>query len=157
MEEAIALKRIVDEFELTHQEVAKAVGKSRTAVSNLLRLNHLNQDVQLLLEHGDLEMGHARALLACEGELQSELAKSVVSKALSVRDTEKLVKQAQAPEKVKTPPSVCPKTESLVTTLENKFGLKVTAKNSQNGRGKLVIDYTSITDLDALITLIEKS
>ncbi|MEG3756128.1 ParB/RepB/Spo0J family partition protein [Psychromonas arctica] len=157
MEEAIALKRIVDEFELTHQEVAKAVGKSRTAVSNLLRLNHLNQDVQLLLEHGDLEMGHARALLACEGELQSELAKNVVSKALSVRETEKLVKQAQAPEKVKTPPPVCSKTESLVTTLENKLGLKVTAKNSQNGRGKLVIDYTSITDLDALITLIEKS
>tara|TARA_R110001583_G_scaffold116631_2_gene267420 strand:+ start:4350 stop:5258 length:909 start_codon:yes stop_codon:yes gene_type:complete len=157
MEEAIALKRIVDEFELTHQQVAQAVGKSRTAVSNLLRLNNLNEDVQILLEHGDLEMGHARALLVCEGTLQSELAKTVVSKALSVRETEKLVKQAQSPEKVKSLLPLCEKTESFVTTLENKFGLKVIAKNSKNGSGKLVIDYSSITDLDALITLIEKS
>jgi len=157
MEEAIALKRIVDEFELTHQEVANAVGKSRTAVSNLLRLNNLNPDVQMLLEHGDIEMGHARALLVCEGELQSELAKIVVAKALNVRDTEKLVKQAQTPEKVKTPPPICEKTELLVTSLENKFGLKVSAKNNKNGKGKLVIDYTSITDLDALITLIEQN
>ncbi|MEL0630657.1 ParB/RepB/Spo0J family partition protein [Psychromonas aquatilis] len=157
MEEAIALKRIVDEFELTHQEVANAVGKSRTAVSNLLRLNNLNPDVQMLLEHGDIEMGHARALLVCEGELQSELAKIVVAKALNVRDTEKLVKQAQTPEKVKTPPPICEKTELLVTSLENKLGLKVSAKNNKNGKGKLVIDYTSITDLDALITLIEQN
>jgi len=155
MEEAIALKRIVDEFELTHQEVAQAVGKSRTAVSNLLRLNNLNEDVQILLEHGDLEMGHARALLVCEGTLQSDLAKIVVSKVLSVRETEKLVKKSQAPEKVKTPPLFCEKTELFVTTLENKFGLKATAKNSKNGSGKLVIDYSSIKDLDALITLIE--
>jgi len=157
MEEAIALKRIVDEFELTHQEVATAVGKSRTAVSNLLRLNNLNQDVQILLEHGDLEMGHARALLVCEGQLQSDLAKIVVSKNLSVRETEKLVKQAQVPDKVKTPPLICNKTELFVTTLENKFGLNVTAKNNKNGKGKLIIDYTSITDLDALITLIENN
>ncbi|WP_160064824.1 ParB/RepB/Spo0J family partition protein [Psychromonas sp. L1A2] len=157
MEEAIALKRIVDEFELTHQEVATAVGKSRTAVSNLLRLNNLNEDVQILLEHGDLEMGHARALLVCEGQLQSDLAKTVVSKVLSVRDTEKLVKQAHSPEKVKTSPLLCDKTELFVTTLENKFGLKVTAKNNKNGNGKLVIDYTSIADLDALITLIENN
>jgi len=157
MEEAIALKRIVDEFELTHQEVAQAVGKSRTAVSNLLRLNNLNEDVQILLEHGDLEMGHARALLVCEGQLQSDLAKTVVSKALSVRETEKLVKQAHTPEKVKISAPFCEKTESFVTTLENKFGLKVIAKNSKNGSGKLVIDYSSITDLDALITLIEKN
>jgi len=157
MEEAIALKRIVDEFELTHQEVANAVGKSRTAVSNLLRLNHLNEDVQVLLEHGDLEMGHARALLVCDGILQSDLAKTVVSKNLSVRETEKLVKQAQTPDKIQTPPLICEKTESLVATLENKLGLKVTAKNNKNGNGKLVIDYTSITDLDALLTLIEKN
>jgi len=157
MEEAIALKRIVDEFELTHQEVATAVGKSRTAVSNLLRLNNLNEDVQILLEHGDLEMGHARALLVCEGQLQSDLAKTVVSKVLSVRETEKLVKQAQSPNKVKAPALICDKTELFVTTLENKFGLKVTVKNSKNGNGKLVIDYTSIKDLDALITLIENN
>jgi len=157
MEEAIALKRIVDEFGLTHQEVAQAVGKSRTAVSNLLRLNNLNEEVQILLEHGDLEMGHARALLVCEETIQSKLAKIVVSKALSVRETEKLVKQALAPTKVKITPPLCDKTELFVTTLENKFGLKVIAKNSKNGSGKLVIDYNSIKDLDALITLIGKS
>ena len=157
MEEAIALKRIVDEFELTHQEVAKAVGKSRTAVSNLLRLNNLTNEVQILLEHGDIEMGHARALLICNGDLQLELAKIVVSKALSVRETEKLVKQSQTPKKEKENPPHCAKTESFVTVLENKFGFKVTAKNTKNGAGKLVIDYASIKDLDALITLIENN
>jgi len=157
MEEAIALKRIVDEFELTHQEVAKAVGKSRTAVSNLLRLNNLNHDVQLLLEHGDIEMGHARALLVCTPDLQSELAKIVVSKGLTVRETEKLVKQSQMPKKEKTLPRYCEKTESFVAVLENKFGFKVTAKTTKNGAGKLVIDYRSVKDLDALITLIENN
>ena len=157
MEEAIALKRIVDEFELTHLEVAKGVGKSRTAVSNLLRLNNLNHDVQILLEHGDIEMGHARALLVCNGDLQSELAKVVVSKDLTVRETEKLVKQSQTPKKEKQIPEHCKKTESFVTVLENKFGFKVTAKNTKDGAGKLVIDYTSIKDLDALITLIENN
>lgn len=157
MEEAIALKRIVDEFELTHLEVAKGVGKSRTAVSNLLRLNNLNHDVQILLEYGDIEMGHARALLVCNGDLQSELAKVVVSKDLTVRETEKLVKQSQTPKKEKKIPEYCKKTESFVTVLENKFGFKVTAKNTKNGAGKLVIDYASIKDLDALITLIENN
>lgn len=155
MEEAIALKRIVDEFELTHQEVAKAVGKSRTAVSNLLRLNNLNPDVQILLEHGDIEMGHARALLACEGQLQSELAQVVVSKELTVRDTERLVKRAHEPEKNKPTPIICEKTESLVAVLENKFGFKVSAKNTSKGGGKLVIDYNSSNELDTFITLLE--
>ena len=93
MEEAIALERLLTEFELTHQEVANAVGKSRTTVSNLLRLNKLNEDVKTLLEHGDIEMGHARALLALEDDLQSNTARTVVAKDLTVRETEALIKK----------------------------------------------------------------
>ena len=93
MEEAVALDRLLTEFELTHQEVADAVGKSRTTVSNLLRLNNLNEDVKILVEHGDIEMGHARALLALTGEIQTETARTVAAKELTVRDTEKLVKK----------------------------------------------------------------
>ena len=93
MEEAQALDRLMNEFALTHQEVAEAVGKSRTTVTNLLRLNNLNDDVKLLVEHGDIEMGHARALLALEGDTQSETAQVVSGKGLTVRDTEKLVKK----------------------------------------------------------------
>ncbi|HEY5716556.1 MAG TPA: ParB/RepB/Spo0J family partition protein, partial [Psychromonas sp.] len=88
MEEAIALKRLLEEFKLTHIEVAQAVGKSRTTISNLLRLNNLNEDVKVLLEHGDIEMGHARALLSCEDEQQLVLAQIVVAKSLTVRKTE---------------------------------------------------------------------
>ena len=93
MEEAIAYKRLLEEFELTHQEVAQAVGKSRTTVSNLLRLNNLNNNVQMLLERGDIEMGHARALLPLIDHKQLEIANIVIEKQLSVRDTEKLVKK----------------------------------------------------------------
>lgn len=157
MEEAIALKRIVDEFELTHQEVGKAVGKSRTAVSNSLRLNNLNHDVQILLERGDLEMGHARALLICEGDAQSEMAETVVSKGLTVRETEKLVKKALSPEKTKLAPLHCEKTEQFVAMLENKFGLNVMAKNNKSGSGKLVIDFSSVNDLDELIKFINNT
>lgn len=89
MEEAQALQRLMNEFSLTHLEVSEAVGKSRTTVTNLLRLNNLNEDVKKLLEYGDIEMGHARALLALEGDSQSETARIVSGKGLTVRDTEK--------------------------------------------------------------------
>jgi len=95
MEEAIALQRLLTEFELTHQEVAEAVGKSRTTVTNLLRLNNLNDDVKTLLEHGDIEMGHARALLTLENDLQTITARTVVAKELTVRETETLVKKVR--------------------------------------------------------------
>ena len=101
MEEAQALDRLMVEFELTHQEVADAVGKSRTTVTNLLRLNNLNDDVKLLLEHGDIEMGHARALLALNGETQTQAAQTVSGKGLTVRDTENLVRRLLEPPKPK--------------------------------------------------------
>ena len=102
MEEAVALERLLNEFELTHQQVAEAVGKSRTTVTNLLRLNNLNDDVKKLLEHGDIEMGHARSLLALTGEVQSEAARTAVAKALTVRETEKLVRSILEPADKKT-------------------------------------------------------
>jgi len=95
MEEAIALERLLIEFELTHQEVADVVGKSRTSVSNLLRLNNLNSEVKTFLEHGDIEMGHARALLALLDDEQTAAARIVVAKELTVRETETLIKKLQ--------------------------------------------------------------
>ena len=87
----------MNEFQLTHQQVAEAVGKSRSTVSNLLRLNQLNDDVKRLVENGDLEMGHARALLALEGEAQSSLGLQVAQKGLTVRETEHFVRKLQNP------------------------------------------------------------
>ncbi len=155
MEEAIALQRLLQEFELTHSEVAKAVGKSRTAVSNLLRLNNLNTHVKLLLEHGDIEMGHARALLSCAGDMQSELADIVVAKSLTVRETERLVKKSLTPKTVKETPPPCAKTELIINTLQDRLGLAVSAKTGKKGAGKLVIDYSSVADLEGLVARID--
>jgi ParB family chromosome partitioning protein len=157
MEEAIALQRLLEEFELTHSEVAKAVGKSRTTVSNLLRLNNLNDDVKVLLEHGDIEMGHARALLSCNGNTQSELAKVVVAKSLTVRETESLVKKSLNPKPIKETPPLCAKTEQIINTLQQKFGLAVTAKAGKKGSGKLVINYSSVADLEGFMIKIDEN
>ncbi len=151
MEEAIALERLLTEFELTHQEVAEAVGKSRTAVSNLLRLNNLNDDVKILLEHGDIEMGHARALLSLEGDLQNITARVVAAKELTVRDTEKLVKKALEPEKVSEDKVKDPDTQSLEQKLSEKFGSQVAISHNKKGKGKLVISYSNLEELDGII------
>jgi len=151
MEEAIALERLLTEFELTHQEVAIAVGKSRTTVSNLLRLNKLNDDVKTLLEHGDIEMGHARALLALEDDLQSNTARTVVAKDLTVRETEALIKKAQAPEKVIEEKIKDPDTKNLEQNLSEKFGSQVTIAHNKKGKGKLVISYTNLAELDGIV------
>ncbi len=151
MEEAIALERLLTEFELTHQEVANAVGKSRTAVSNLLRLNKLNDDVKTLLEHGDIEMGHARALLALEDDLQSNTARTVVAKDLTVRETETLIKKIQAPEKVIEEKIKDPDTKNLEQNLSEKFGSEVTIAHNKKGKGKLVISYTNLEELDGIV------
>jgi ParB family chromosome partitioning protein len=151
MEEAIALERLLTEFELTHQEVATAVGKSRTAVSNLLRLNNLNSDVKTLLEHGDIEMGHARALLALEDDLQSNTARTVVAKDLTVRETEALIKKIQAPEKEIEEKRIDPDTKNLEQNLSEKFGSQVTISHNKKGKGKLVISYTNLEELDGIV------
>ena len=151
MEEAIALERLLTEFELSHQEVANAVGKSRTAVSNLLRLNKLNEDVKTLLEHGDIEMGHARALLALEDDIQTNTARIVVAKDLTVRETETLIKKIQAPEKIVEETVKDPDTKSLEQNLSEKFGSQVTISHNKKGKGKLVISYTNLDELDGIV------
>ena len=154
MEEAIALNRLLNEFELTHQQVAEAVGKSRTTVTNLLRLNNLNEDVKILLEHGDIEMGHARCLLALEGEAQSDAARFAVAKALTVRETEKLVRSILEPAPKKEQQEKDPDVKQLEQKLAESLGAKVEINYNKKGKGKLVISYTSLDELDGILSRI---
>ncbi|WP_462181073.1 ParB/RepB/Spo0J family partition protein [Pseudoalteromonas gelatinilytica] len=154
MEEAIALNRLLNEFELTHQQVAEAVGKSRTTVTNLLRLNNLNEDVKILLEHGDIEMGHARCLLALEGEAQSDAARFAVAKALTVRETEKLVHSILEPAPKKEQQEKDPDVKQLEQKLAENLGAKVEINYNKKGKGKLVISYTSLDELDGILSRI---
>jgi ParB family chromosome partitioning protein len=151
MEEAVALDRLQNEFELTHQQVADAVGKSRTTVTNLMRLNNLNEDVKKLLEHGDLEMGHARCLLALEGSLQSDTARIVVAKVLTVRETEKLVKSVLDPAPKKETTEKDPDVKQLEQQLAENLGAKVDISYNKKGKGKLVISYTDLAELDGIL------
>ncbi|MGY5451395.1 ParB/RepB/Spo0J family partition protein [Agarivorans sp. MS3-6] len=153
MEEAVALDRLMSEFELTHQQVAEAVGKSRTTVTNLLRLNGLDEDVKILLEHGDIEMGHARALLALSGETQAETARNVAAKGLTVRDTEKLVKAVLNPKAPKQAAEVDPDISRLEQRISERLGAGVKIQQNKKGQGKLVIDYTNLDELDAILAL----
>jgi ParB family transcriptional regulator, chromosome partitioning protein len=152
MEEAIALERLLIEFELTHQEVADAVGKSRTAVTNLLRLNNLNSEVKTLLEHGDIEMGHARALLALDSDIQTTTARIVVAKELNVRETEALIKKVQQPVKEVEEKPVDPNTKALEQNLSEKLGSNVTINHNKKGKGKLVISYSDLSELDGIVS-----
>ena len=154
MEEAIALNRLLNEFELTHQQVAEAVGKSRTTVTNLLRLNNLNEDVKILLEHGDIEMGHARCLLGLEGEAQSDAARLAVAKALTVRETEKLVRSILEPAPKKEVQEKDPDVKQLEQKLAENLGAKVEINYNKKGKGKLVISYTTLDELDGILSRI---
>ncbi|MGO5000354.1 ParB/RepB/Spo0J family partition protein [Oceanisphaera sp. W20_SRM_FM3] len=150
IEESRALSRLIEEFGFTHLSVAEAVGKSRSAVSNLLRLAQLNDEVKQLVEHGSLEMGHARALLGITGEQQTVLARLVAQKGLTVRETERLVKQSQHPKKesIEQPRSL------LMSQLEQeigaKLGTKVEIKATKKDQGQLVISYNSLNELDKI-------
>jgi ParB family chromosome partitioning protein len=154
MEEAIALSRLQQEFELTHQQIADAVGKSRATVTNLLRLMSLREDVQRLLEHGDLEMGHARALLSLSPELQASTAQTVVSKGLSVRQTESLVRNLldNKPEKKSEAISADADIKRLEESLAAKLGANVQIQHTAKGKGKLVLSYNSLDELDGILS-----
>lgn len=154
MEEAIALQRLMTEFDLTHQAVADAVGKSRTAVSNLLRLNSLDDEVKTLLERGDIEMGHARALLSLEAEKQSDMARQVAAKGLTVRETEALVKKSFEPTKKRTPVEKGPDIELLEQQLAENLKAPIAIKHNAKGKGKLTISYKNLAELDKIIDLI---
>lgn len=157
IEEAVALQRLIDEFEMTHQQAAGAVGRSRAAVSNLLRLLTLNDDVRKMLEHGDLEMGHARALLALDGNRQSEVAREVAAKGYSVRETEQLVRRLSDPaSKAKKPgKSLDPDIKRLQDELAGKLAAKVLFQHAAKGNGKLVIHYNSLDELDGILQRIQ--
>ena len=154
IEEAFALQRLQDEFGLTQAQVAEAVGKSRTTITNLLRLIGLSEDVRIMLEHGDLEMGHGRAMLTLAPELQMQVAKQVVAKSLSVRQTEALVRRVQQ----ETPDSksrkkgvVDPNIRALQDDLAERLGARVSIDHGQRGKGKLVIEYSSLDELDGIL------
>lgn len=155
MEEAIALQRLLSEFELTHQQVADAVGKSRATVSNLLRLNQLNDDVKLLLEHGDIEMGHARALLALEGNIQSDAGRLVAAKQLTVRDTENLVRKILEPLPPKAEKQKDPDVAALEQRLAEHFAAQVQIDYNKKGKGSLVINYSSLSELDGILAKLQ--
>jgi ParB family chromosome partitioning protein len=150
IEEAKALRRLIAEFALTHQEAADAVGRSRAAVSNLLRLLELAPEVRVLLENGDLEMGHARALLALPTERQAEAARQVVVRGLSVREAERLVRRLlQGP--VATRPAEDPDTRRLQQDLADRLGAAVRIQQSTRGKGRLVIHYNSLDELEGIL------
>lgn len=156
MEEAIALQRLQDEFELTQQEVAQAVGKSRSTVTNLLRLIGLSGEVKVMLEHGDLEMGHGRAMLSLSPELQLQAANQVVAKSLSVRQTEALVRRLQEEkDHPKEAKKVDPDIRRLQQDLSERIGAKVAINHTSKGKGKLVIQYSSVDELDGILNHIK--
>jgi len=159
MEEAHALQRLIDEFELTHQEASEAVGRSRVSVSNLLRLLALNEDVKRLLENGDIEMGHARALLGLMGIHQSEAARIVVDRSLNVRETEHLVRQMSEQSgkqgEKDTGKALDPNIRSLQDDLAERLGAKVAVQHSAKGKGKLVISYNNLDELDGILAHIK--
>ena len=157
IEEATALKRLQDEFELTQQEVADAVGKSRVTVTNLIRLMGLNIDVRRMLERGDLEMGHARALLSLPHEEQARAARTVSSRGLSVRQTEALVRRftTESRSEGNPAPQIDPDIKNLEEDLADNLGAKVMIQHTARGKGKLVVKYNSLDELDGILSHIK--
>ncbi|MBP9614323.1 MAG: ParB/RepB/Spo0J family partition protein [Thiopseudomonas sp.] len=151
IEEAVALQRLQKEFELTQQEVANAVGKSRASVANLLRLTGLPDEVKTLLAHGDLEMGHARAILGLPAEHQVEAARHVVAKALTVRQTEALVRNMQEDKPAKEKAAPDPDVKRLELKLAERLGTQVQIKQGQKGKGQLVISYGTLEELQGVL------
>ena len=155
LEESTALKRLVDEFEMTHQQVADTVARSRASVSNLLRLQDLNPDVKTLLAMRDIEMGHARALLAIDGMEQSSIAKNVARKGLSVRETEALIRKISAPTVKTKSRKKDPDIIKLEERLTEKLGAPVLIKQKAKGKGCLEVSYSSLDVLEGIIEKIE--
>ncbi|MEM1090110.1 MAG: ParB/RepB/Spo0J family partition protein [Pseudomonadota bacterium] len=157
LEESAALKRLIDEFELTHEAAARAVGRSRAAVSNLLRLQELEAAVKKLVESGSLEMGHARALLGLTGAEQAQAARQVALKGLSVRETEALVKRWLQGDSSSSKPAAAkdPNIQQLETDLGDRLAAKVQLKHSASGKGQLVVSYNSLDELDGILARIK--
>lgn len=158
LEEAVGMRRLIDEFGMTHDSVGKAVGRSRSAVSNLLRLLSLEQAVQALLMNGALDMGHARALLSVSGSRQVELAQRIVALGLSVREAEQLVSKDTHTEK--RPKRKARKDRDIVTleeSLADMLGTPVTIHHRRNGSGTITIGYADLDQLDAILARLKEA
>jgi ParB family chromosome partitioning protein len=157
IEEAVALRRLTDEFGMTHDAAAKAVGRSRTAVTNLLRLLELTEEVKSLVQRGGLEMGHARALLGLPDPLQHEAARQVVAKGLSARETERLVRRLKGA-RVSTKPRSAHQdadVRRLETELSERLGTEVHIQQTGRGQGQLLVRYHSLEELDGILAHIQ--
>lgn len=157
LEEATAFHRLIQEFEMTHQQLADITGKSRSSVSNLLRLLNLEPSVKTLLEKGSIEMGHARALLGLSHEQQIKLAQTIINKSLSVRITEQMVQKIENPQtkiSSKTNKNTDPKIVDLQESLTTKLASPVMIKHTKKGKGKLIINYKDIDELEKIISKI---
>jgi len=150
LEEANGIQRLLDEFGLTHQAAAEAIGRSRTAVTNLLRLRSLVSRVQEMLMTGQIDMGHARALLSLDGARQIAAAEQIAGKKLSVREAERLVQRITQPRK-QAEPRVSRDLQNLQESLSEQLGAQVAIRQGARGKGKLTIDYNSIDELDGIL------
>ena len=157
MDEARALQRLHDEFELTHLQIANLVSKSRTAVTNLLRLMNLNEEVKRLLEHGDIEMGHARALLSLESAKQAMAANLIITRGLSVREAEQLVSKIKqgVNESKPSKPQLASAMTRRINTLARQLNHKIDIKHNDKGKGKLVIHFKDLEKLESLLDSLE--
>lgn len=156
LEEAIGIQRLIDEFEMTHQTAADAVGRSRSATSNLLRLLKLPQPVQTMMLESKLDMGHARALLGLEGAQQIAAANKISLENLSVREAEKLIQALISPKAPKITPEKTRDVLRLQEVLSEQMGTNVTIKEKKKGAGQLVIDYVSHEQLEAIVANLQK-
>lgn len=153
IDQAMALQRFHDEFGLSHQEIAETVGKARTTVSNLLRLLTLAEPVKELMQQGSLDMGHARAILTLKAKDQLKVAQHVIEKNLSVRQTEQLVRDFNAPKQEKPKTAIVPDIQQLTQRLSERFSADVKIDYNKQGKGKLTISYHSLEELDGILNI----
>lgn len=154
MDEAVAIQRLIDECAMTHQQIAESLSKSRASVSNLLRLMSLTAEVREFIQRGELDLGHAKVLLALDSTEQAQAARMVTAKKLSVRETEKLVKNMQSPARQLYPDKMAdPDLLRLQNNLSEKLKAQVKINHNQKGKGKMVIHYQNLEELDNIITL----
>ena len=153
IDQALALQRFHEEFGLSHQEIADTVGKARTTVSNLLRLLSLTDEVKNLMQQGQIDMGHARAILTLKAKDQLQIAKIVMDKGLSVRQTEQLVRDWNTPKQEKANAPLVADVEQLTQKLSERFSANVKIDYNNQGKGKLVISYNSLDELDGILNI----
>lgn len=153
IDQALALQRFHEEFGLSHQEIADTVGKARTTVSNLLRLLSLEEEIKALMQQGQIDMGHARAILTMKAKDQLQIAKIVIEKSLSVRQTEQLVRDWNEPKQEKSKDPQAPDVQQLTQKLSERFSASVKLDYNKQGKGKLVISYNSLDELDGILNI----